>query len=565
MNRRLVLSAALVGAAAVVSPTTAGAQGALPATSPAAPGAAGQPVLPPVPPAGLEVTSIEVKGFRFEGNKVFSNADLQKVVAPYVGPGKTLEDLDAARTAVTLLYVNNGYINSGAVLPDQTIDPSDGIVTLQIVEGRLTELHIEGLDGKKQPFRENYVRARIERANTPALNRNQLAEQLELIRLNPAVKRMVAELRPGALPGQAALELKIAPEPPVKWAVEFANDRPPSVGPLRLSTTVSDLNLTGNGDVLDVDWTLLRGDFGDPSLNMEWAGLDSYSVRYALPLNASGTLLSLYFGQTDEPVVQDEFAGLGISTRTRTAELLVKQPIWRTPNEELTLGVGAVWRESESKLLGESFDFTSGSRDGTSSVAALQFVQEYFKRGIGSALAARSTFAVGLDTLGATALGGDEPDGQYLAWIGQMQYVRRLRENSNARVVVRGVSQIAFDELLALQQFSIGGSSSVRGYRENRLVRDSGAWGGVELRLPLLPYESRSTLELVPFVDGGYAWNADSEQDGLGLLSVGAGLVFAPTEWFETSVFYGYGLMNRDRGDLQDIGIHFAVTIRPLH
>src|SRR5437868_13163222 len=62
-----------------------------------------------------------VRGFRFTGSTKLTDADLQKVVAKYVGRKLTSEQLESARQDVTRRLIDAGYINSGAVLPDQTV------------------------------------------------------------------------------------------------------------------------------------------------------------------------------------------------------------------------------------------------------------------------------------------------------------------------------------------------------------------------------------------------------------------------------------------------------------
>ena len=43
---------------------------------------------------------------------------------------------------VDFVYVERGYLNSGAVIPDQRVE--DGVVRIQIIEGRLSEVEVTG-------------------------------------------------------------------------------------------------------------------------------------------------------------------------------------------------------------------------------------------------------------------------------------------------------------------------------------------------------------------------------------------------------------------------------------
>jgi Haemolysin secretion/activation protein ShlB/FhaC/HecB len=131
-------------------------------------------------------------------------------------------------------------------------------------------------------------------------------------------------------------------------------------------------------------------------------------------------------------------------------------------------------------------------------------------------LALRSTLSCGLDALGATQNSGDIPDGQFFAWLGQLQWVRRLWDTDN-QVLIRNQVQWAADPLLALEKLGVGGGSTVRGYRENLLVRDRGFVGSVELRFPVfrlpLPFISRrpedGQVQLATFYDFGWSENVE--------------------------------------------------------
>src|SRR6266536_3296810 len=68
--------------------------------------------------------AVSVKALQFEGNTRFSSERLNREVAEILHRNNgnlTLDDLEEIRQRLTLLYINAGYINSGAILPDQTI------------------------------------------------------------------------------------------------------------------------------------------------------------------------------------------------------------------------------------------------------------------------------------------------------------------------------------------------------------------------------------------------------------------------------------------------------------
>ena len=79
---------------------------------------------------------------RVLGNSKLPALAVETAVYPYVGPGKTIEDVEAARQALEASYRLAGYSTVYVDIPEQTVD--DGIVRLKVTEGRLARVRIEG-------------------------------------------------------------------------------------------------------------------------------------------------------------------------------------------------------------------------------------------------------------------------------------------------------------------------------------------------------------------------------------------------------------------------------------
>ncbi len=144
-------------------------------------------------PAGL--ARVRVREFRFEGNTVFSDSQLLAVLADYREGELSGAELQECRQLLTEHYVRAGYVNSGAILPDQSV--AAGIVTFQIVEGELSSVRVED----NRWLRDDYIASRLRRRAGRPLNVGALRDGLGLLRLNPNVEQVNAELRPGGLPG----------------------------------------------------------------------------------------------------------------------------------------------------------------------------------------------------------------------------------------------------------------------------------------------------------------------------------------------------------------------------
>lgn len=518
-------------------------------------------VLPPPPPEAGVVARwasqpmLRVEEFRFEGNTVFSAAELSALTAPYTHRDITSEELEEARRAVSLHYVSRGYVNSGAILPDQ--DPSAGVVVIRVVEGVLSGIELRG----NRWLRESYLVPRIERWAGPPLNLEELKEGLQILRQNGNVQRINAELKPGNAPGEAILDVHVEDRQPFRAGVQFDNERPPSVGENQIWLLGSDVNLTGHSDVLDVRYGMVQGAIDD----LEWSGMDNVEASYLVPVTRYDTTVGLFWSRLNSSLVEESFRTLDVRSLTSSYGIMVRQPVWQTANREFALSMGFDHRRNESSLLGERFNLSPGAEDGEMKVSVLRVSQEWVDRGQDYVLGLRSTFNFGLDVLDASDNGitGD-PNGRYFSWLGQGQYIRRLFNTANL-LVLRVAGQWTGESLLGLEQMSVGGRETVRGYRENQLVRDTGLATSVEFRIPVwFDGEGAGIVHLAPFFDFGGGWNVQGSSQPSTLSSAGIGLLATPWKQVAAELYWGHPFRDIDIEDdnsAQDLGLHFRLNI----
>ena len=222
-------------------------------------------------------------------------------------------------------------------------------------------------------------------------------------------------------------------------------------------------------------------------------------------------------------------------------------------------------------MLGDPFSFSPGAQNRKSTVTAVRVAFEWTESTAQQIMALRNRFSIGIDALGATIRGNsDIPDGQFFSWLGQFQWARRLT-SWDLQAIFRLDMQLTTDPLLPLEQIAVGGRFSVRGYRENQLVRDNGLIVAFESHLPLVRHKPwAQVLQLVPFVDFGKAWNhTGATPDPPMLVSVGLGLHWTVTLMSpfrlqpQLEVYWGYRLIDVETtGDnLQALGVHIRFVI----
>jgi len=252
--------------------------------------------------------------------------------------------------------------------------------------------------------------------------------------------------------------------------------------------------------------------------------MDDYSLSYALPLTARDLRLRIRADHNHSVVLEQPFNILDIKSRSEALSVGLSYPLIRTPSRELLLGAYVEHRKSNTSLLGTAFSFSPGVQNGRS--------------------------------------------GRFASWMGQAQWIRQLDGNLG-RVVLRGDTQLSHDPLLPLEKFSVGGATSVRGYRENQFVRDNGVAVSAEYRYPLVRVplpgltqgDNEGWVELAPFFDSGASRNNGGRTARIS--SVGVGLRWEPMKGALAQIYFASAstrINQTGSRDLQDRGVHFLIS-----
>lgn len=501
-------------------------------------------------PAGSDskiLSKIQVNSIKVSGNTAISDKELRKFLEKYENTTITFEELQKLRHDLTAFYISKGYINSGVIIPDQKLE--NGNIVLKVIEGKLTGIEVKN----NKHFRSSYISRRLQSVAGPPLNLNKI--QLMLLRLqqHQGIKRINAKMSPGIKPGDGILNVKITENNPFSIGIRFSNDRPPSVGENRAEITLNHINVTGHGDALYTKFGITRG-------------MDDYDISYHYPINAKDTIFKVQYRKSDSTVIEGLFKPLDIDSASETIGIGFQHPLKWSPNQEFTLGLVGEHRNNKTFLLGRPFSFSLGAEDGKTRVSVIRFSQEWMKRCSLQVAAAKSIFNFGITAYGATSNVYDV-DSQFFSWQGQYQLVRRLG-SKGTQMIFKTNAQITSDMLLPLEKFSVGGTNTVRGYRENLYVRDNGVIGSLEFRIPLKKCKHCS-IQWAPFLDYGKAWDTRSESPG-SLLSLGMGLRWSIGKIGEyifkhpklINIYYGYDLKNipSTGEELQDKGIHIEFS-----
>ena len=493
---------------------------------------------------------IPIKRINVVGSTILTTSEVKLLTAPLENKSVTFNQLQEVADKITQIYQDRNYITSRAVLAPQDI--KDGVVTIQVREGALERVEVKRAGDVSGRLNDNYIRDRVLLAATTPLNFTSLEDTLQLLRSDPLISDIRANLTTGSQENQSVLQITFTEAQSLSIRPFVDSYGNASTGIYRAGVNLQELNVTGAGDSVFAGYT-------------RSGSADVYQFNYLYPINPQGGTLGFNFSAGQNPVTESPFDTLNILTDSQTYELAYRQPLVRSPREEFAIGVSTAFENSSSSFGGRSFNFQNFKfDDGRSQARVLRLSQDYLNRDPNGAWALRSAFNLGLNVLGATIRDDGSPDGRFFYWLGQVLRVQRLGTDRDTLAFFRLNMQFAANPLLSLNRFSIGGPQSVRGYRQNQLTGNSGLQASVELQFPVVrDSEGASVIKLLPFIEGGTVWNSSGTNSSpQSLIGLGLGATYQPIRNLILRLDYGIPLINvsNSGNNLQDSGLYFSVN-----
>ena len=521
-----------------------------------------------------------VQAIQIEGSSQLDSSAIEEVIVRYEHARKLI-DLKRLNAELNRLYADRGFVNSGFLLVSSPGEEP----RFRVVEGALTDIVVAGQGRLAQ----RYVSSRVQRHVSAPLNVDDLRYAIQLLQKDPNVVRVDAELLPSARAGESVLALSM--DEPSRFEVTLAadNHRSASVGAEAGTVAVAARNLTGFGDFWQIGTALSDG-------------IDEQNFSFSVPLTRWNTSVRAYYAKSNAEIVEARFEALDIESTSKTFGLAINQPVLESLKNVLSIDLALENKRSEEELLGMPFSFSPGAQNGRTETATVEVGVNWLQQSEGRALSTRLAYRIGTLALGATEFSPNSElerllnvsgaDGDFTTLVAQGTAIWRANQwpvfaglNDRAQFVARFTGQIAQDPLMSLEKLAVGGRRSVRGFRENTLVRDNGVLFSVEAQMPIWGYRSDPhvrNLVVTAFVDAGWAWDETNTSpasqsrdtsDKRRIVSAGVGLLWRPLKGLSAQVQWGEDVSDnfddddpRDIEtldyDLQDDGLHFSLTYR---
>jgi hemolysin activation/secretion protein len=389
----------------------------------------------------------------FSQSSIFSSAELEAVVKPYLGQTVHFAELQRILSAVNRLYDQKGYVTARAILPPQNIE--QGRVRIQLVEGRVGDLVLEGNTYMSPAF----LRERLSVESGQLVDPQRLEAELSRFnRLSSGV--LSASLQPGKGYGLTDVFVSVT-EPPRNSLDVFANNHGyESTGEESGGLMYRHYGALGRDDVLSF--------FGAGS-----RGSTVGSLAYDAPFNRYGGRMGARLGKSKAKVIYGAFSDLDSESDSQNAALFINHPLWSNRDWLLTGQLTYGEQRTENHIAGVFLN-ENRVKSTQADLTALY-------------LAPGRSLRVGVAYQDAhSQLQGTPLKDRFDIWSGFLQFYQVL--DANWYLNANGAWQYSRKEgVPSSLLFQIGGASTVRGYRQGELAGDGGFYTNLQANYRVTP------------------------------------------------------------------------------
>ncbi|KAF6668658.1 ShlB/FhaC/HecB family hemolysin secretion/activation protein [Pantoea sp. EKM101V] len=447
-----------------------------------------QVALPQSKPAQVGGPCFDIRQIILQQASLITQAQQAKLVAPYINQCLTLERINQLVRAISDWYVQRGYITSRAFLTEQNL--SRGVLTITVLEGRLEEIRLQGAPSHQLKMAFPGLAGRI--LNLRDIEQGM--EQINRLRTEP----VQIEIIPSTQPGYSIVNLTSKPEFPLTLGLNMDNSGQRSTGVGQLSASLVGNDLLGLAD----RWFVSGG---RSSAFSDWRDAQNFqagvSVPYGYGLLDYSYSWSNYHSRFNANSFDWYSNGDNISNRLSGSWVLFR-------NGQIKTGVQVGLSHYVSHNWLNQTLLQSSSRK----ITSLQLGVNHTQKVAGGVATFNPMLSRGMPWFDAESDSGkrdDLPKAQFRKWSVSSSYQRPLTQKMWWLSSL--YAQWSPDRLYGSERLTIGGESSVRGYKEQYLSGDVGGYLRNELNYTLFTLPVIGEVSSTLAVDGG--WLQSDRQD----------------------------------------------------
>ena len=429
----------------------------------------GKEAKPQAPATPADSRCFPIQDITLKGADSLPSADRQRLLKPYVGQCLGVSQLNELLKVITDYYIDKGRVTSRAYLPQQ--DLSSGHLQVLVVEGKLEGL--KGAQGSSVTDRE--LAMAFPGKVGAALNLREVEQLVDQLSRLPS-KQAQMELTPGTQVGGSEVVVKNTPQKPWRASLSRNNDGQKSTGEQQWGAGLEWDSPLGLADQL-----VLRGGHDAVSdhqktsknnmlyYNVPWGWWNfSYTYSesdYRTLADLNGYKLKQYGDsqnhqlRAERVIHRDDVSKTSVNVglaHLRTNNYLLDARLGPSSNRLSELQVGI----NHGRRIGSGFvNFDLGMQNGIGAFDAQSNNQERDREGN---LTSTPNYR------------------KYTATVSYLQPFTLWGESFSFSSLATG--QRSEDVLFSPQRISLGGSASVRGFKDQQLSGDSGGYWRNDVR-----------------------------------------------------------------------------------
>lgn len=435
----------------------------------------------------------DVMAYVVKGNSILTAADIEAAVYPYMGPARSVADVEAARAALEKVYQDKGYLSAVVSLPQQKVDAGD--VVLEVIEASVDKLKVTGAQ-YHLPSRIAQALPSVQKGATPSFP--QMQDELAQAQRDGQVQ-ITPVIAAGKTPDAIDIELKVQDELPLHGFVAGSNKRSYNTAAGRFEAGVSYDNFFQRGYSGGLNWTYspyrpsevntVVGSFGAPirpgsRLLASWVHSDSNTpTELGGATVVKGDTLGLrwreslptYGRSMDHSLTTGVDYKNNRDSNENVAGFSTEKPALRYPAFSVRYDLSSFGSEGELSTLDATLTVGTGALGSNRQVDCNGVTTDQF----------------------ACKRNGASPNFQVL----KLGASHKQPVWGKWSVNLHGELQLASGPLSSQEQFGAGGVDSVRGYYEFEQVGDQGAQLRLELLSPSVLDGADYTVQALGFFD----------------------------------------------------------------